>query len=156
MKFLRLTFWLLLLAALSACSGSGLPSGVPTGASLPDQPIQAGDCTLHFQGAQVSELYPPGCTPGAENCLKMEDGKQLLIVFLKGDNACDVRALADTIAFEKELYLLAPNGTRSERLITGVEQELLALGFSLKSPANNLLLVWAKNPPVKLPDMSSP
>jgi hypothetical protein len=144
--------WVLGLLWMVACSGaSSQPSGAAPDATLSAQTFKAGDCTLLIQGVQLSDRYPMGCETGSKNCLTMDNGEQLLLVFFKSQGSCDMESLADKVAFEKELYLLATDGTRSERLITGIEGGVLGLGFSLASPSNNLVLVWGTNPTVKLP-----
>ena len=152
-RFPRRAAWLALLIILAACNSAGqaLSTSDPAGSTTEYPSFEAGDCTLQFQGVQLSDRYPIGCTPGAKNCMQMDNGEQLLLVFFTPQGSCNLEALADKVAFEKEIYLLALDGKRSERLIAGVEGGVFALGFSLASPPSNLLLIWGNNPQIKLP-----
>jgi hypothetical protein len=149
-------FMILLVACNSAniSSGQTNPTSGPSGSATDYPAIDAGSCKLVLQSAQVSDRYPPGCVSGSKNCLQMNSGEELLLVSFKPIGSCNLESLADEVAFEKDLYLLAIDGTRSERLVTGVDGGVFTLGFSLASSPDNLLLVWGKNPKLKLPKIN--
>ena len=122
--------------------------------TLAGQTIVTGFCKLSPQSVQVSQRYPIGCTKSVPNCMEMNEGEQLLLVYLKANSGCDLEQLAESLMMAKDIFLLAPDGSKSERLILGVEKDILVAGFSLKTSPDNLLLVWGKNPMVKLPKIS--
>lgn len=155
MSTIRRYFWITAcLAALilfTACSQA--PGGL---AATPDaafggQTIQSGGCTLTPRAAQVSKRYPVGCDKGAPNCMEMNGEDRLMLVTLSANTGCNLSGLIDQLVLEKNLYLLAPDGVKSARLITGLDKGFLVLGFSLNSPPDNLLLVWGNNKSIKLP-----
>lgn len=155
-RFSRKAAWLALLMTLlvgcnSTSTGQNQPTSGPSGSTTEFPVIDAGSCELLLQEVQVSDRYPPGCVSGSKNCLQMNAGEDLLLVQFKPQGSCNLEALTDEVAFEKDLYLLAIDGTRSERLVTGIEGEVFTLGFSLASSPDNLLMVWGKNPKIKLP-----
>ena len=158
-RFTRQAAWLaMLMIILVACIGASIGHTQPTSGtsgSATDFPvIDAGSCELLLQEVQVSDRYPPGCVSGSKNCLQMNAGEDLLLVQFKPQGSCNLEALTDEVAFEKDLYLLAIDGTRSERLVTGIDGGVFTLGFSLASSPDNLLLVWGKNPKIKLPPVT--
>lgn len=158
-RSLRKAAWLaLLMILLVACNGASIqqvqPTSGPAGQATEFPVFDVGSCKLQLYEALVSDRYPPGCVIGSKNCLGMNPGENLLLVTFKPKGSCNLETLTDEVAFEKNLYLLAFDGTRSERLVTGVEGDVFALGFALASTPDNLLLVWGNNPKIKLPTVA--
>jgi hypothetical protein len=149
--FSRGLAFLVLMILAAACSNSATPAALEPAATLESEiNIQVSNCRLTLDRVQTSELFPPGCQPGSPNCLQMEPGRDLLTLWLANPFQCDLPTVVETVIFE-DLYLSAPDGTRSERLIAGVQDDFLVVGFALESPPNNLILHWGSATPIKLP-----
>ncbi|MBN2549911.1 MAG: hypothetical protein JXB15_12180 [Anaerolineales bacterium] len=146
---------LAVLILFTACSQAPGGLAATPDAAFSGQTIQAGGCTLTPRSAQVSKRYPAGCTKGTPNCIEMNGDDLLMVVTLSGNAGCNLEQLVDQLVMDKDIYLLAPNGVKSTRLLTGLDQGFLVLGFGLDSPPDNLLLVWGDNPSIKLPQTSS-
>lgn len=145
---------LTLLFLLTACISS--PTPLPTSSSA-QSTLRAGTLlnTQSCQGIRVAEVqqskrYPPNCDKSVPGCLEMNDQGMVLSVWLDAPASCNLDKLAEELTFEKELYLISPSGERVSRLLAGVYDGKLVLGFGLPQPGGIWQMVVGKNPPINV------
>jgi len=153
---LRFAILLTVLLALAGCSSLTPPATAPTAlATRAARPLlNTKTCQgLRVADVQQSRRYPPDCDQSVPGCLEMNDQGMVLSVWLEAPAGCNLDQLAEELTFEKELYLISPSGQRVSRLLAGLYDGKVVLGFGLPQAGGVWQMVLADNPPV---DVSPP
>ena len=112
--------------------------------------LDAEGCAMRINDVQTADRYPSGCKNSASDCLVMNEGKSILTVWLEVPASCNVESLAESLSRTQDIYLIAPNGEKAFRMITGVNNKQLVFGFPISNPDQIWQLAWGGNPPVDL------
>ena len=112
--------------------------------------INTAQGVLLIKDIQFSERLPPDCEDSNPSCHKVEEGYQILIIWL--ELADDQGSLdINTMKFlNQEIYITSSDGSRTEASAAGFTPQGSYIAFTPASFAEGFEMSWPGNSPIAL------
>lgn len=128
---------------------AGCTVPTPTPASMGEVVTPTG--RFEIVQVEISDRFPPGCTPATPGCQQAASGYKVLVIWLNPKDSLD--PMEGGIRLQKDAssaYLTASDGSRTKGAGGGLISEKWFILFTPPTSASNFTLDWFDNPPIKL------
>jgi hypothetical protein len=107
--------------------------------------------TFAIKKVEGTDRFPPGCdTTQVYLCNQAQNGYQVLVVWLRFVDGKDADVGGDLFDLSEGVYVVAGDGTRTNRFGAGQVAGGLLIAFTPTSSARDFILFWPNNPPIRL------